>query len=680
MSGALDDGARATVAVHLDTCDECRLLVSTLAREAVGEAARTTLALDQTLDPSLLETAAASERSIVPTSRSTTSTPAEGRRFGRYAIQKRLGAGAMGVVYLAEDPELGRKVALKQLHRPDPMLTERLVREARSMAKVNHPNVVGVYDVGVVDDSTYIAMELVEGRSLRDWQRHPNRGVDEIVEAYLGAGRGLAAAHAAGIVHRDFKPDNVLVGDDGRVRVTDFGLAAVPKGEDPEIDGPAPTGDLSLTSIGQVLGTPAYMAPEQFTGGNVDSRTDQFNFCVALYEALYAQRPFDGRTFSELADHVCDGKLRPAPAKSTVSRALHAIVMRGLAVKPGDRFASMDLLLVELGRDRARPWRRIALIASLLGAVLALGLVADFIVRSRVTAEIDQAFAATGKQVDRAFDLLTSRFDANANQVYGLPVMRDVAGNHDQADFGLGDDATDQKNLADLHEKLASQDWKWVRQFGKYATDSVIAVADYKGRMLYTSADPDHWKQDLVQLPWVKRTLDAGKQNGLVLVRADDPRLAATGMLGKTPTKGLVFFFTRTLLLNGEASSQLFQVLEAVRQIDAIRLDDETLISFVAPDRTAVGDLSPELVALAPLEGRQFITHDVGAVTYDLQTIPLSGTDGDVVGHVVLAHAEKDVLSLFPHARLLFALALGLALALAIGTSLRARQITHARV
>ncbi len=358
MSGSLDVTARDSVLLHLDGCDDCRELLTATARVASREGLGGTLqmpeklrppadiGLDATIAPALGETLLASDAALAQTVaplpmsqvRAITQPGANGTPFGRYQLLERLGAGAMGVVFRARDCDLGRDVAVKQLRKPDIALIERLMLEARSMAQVNHPNVVHVYDVGVVAGSTYIAMELVEGQSLRAWQSAKERTLPEIVAAYVAAGRGLAAAHAAGIVHRDFKPDNVLVGSDERVRVTDFGLASAK----PTPGRPSLTGDVNLTTEGSVLGTPAYMAPEQFAGGNVDSRTDQFNFCVALYEALYGHRPFDGKTFIELGDNVAAGKVKAAPANTRVSGGLHAIVLRGLAVKPGDRFPTMD--------------------------------------------------------------------------------------------------------------------------------------------------------------------------------------------------------------------------------------------------------------------------------------------------------------------------------------------------
>ena len=198
-------------------------------------------------------------------------------------------------------------------------------------------------------DSTYIAMELVEGATCARGRQRPHT-VAEIVEAYVAAGRGLAAAHGAGIIHRDFKPDNVLVGSDGRVRVTDFGLAAAQM-SDGSPDQSMP--DIALTSAGSVLGTPAYMAPEQFTGGNVDSRTDQFNFCVALYEALYGERPFAGKTFEQLGDNVCEGKVRPrAGAHARVAGAARDRAARD--VGQARRSLPVDGPLARRARARSR--------------------------------------------------------------------------------------------------------------------------------------------------------------------------------------------------------------------------------------------------------------------------------------------------------------------------------------
>ena len=686
MAGALTDTAKSTAIQHLDGCADCRDLLGALARDATRDAALDTLN-DTEKRPSalsMMETVGSDGGALLETADPADFDPATkpirirpssavmGSTLGRYTLLERLGAGAMGVVYRATDRELGRDVALKQLHRPDEALTDRLVREARSMAQVNHPNVVAVYDVGSAEGVTYIAMEMVSGDSLRAWQRE-SRTVPEIVTAYVSAGRGLAAAHAAGIVHRDFKPDNVLVGRDGRVRVTDFGLAASrPTDGRERAPSTSMMSDVNLTTSGSVLGTPAYMAPEQFTGNNVDARTDQFNFCVALYEALYGQRPFEGKTFPELSDNVCEGRVRPPPPGARISRGLRSIILRGLSVKPGDRYPTMEHMLVELGRDRARPWRRTSIVATALAVLLALGLGADWAVRDRVSLQIRQSFTATAKQSDRAVKLLADQFDAISNLVYLFPIMREVAAHHDQADFGLGEASADAEDLERLHNQLISADWTLARNFGGREHPSILAVADYKARLLFTSAAPDTWRTDLSTLPWIKQALDAGTGNTMTLMRYDEPRLAATGILGKEPRTGLAMLFTRTLAL-GEARSQFLQIVDAGQLLDQIRLDD-TLLSLVAADGTPVGDVPASVVQAAPTTGQRTLTHD--GTTYEVQSLPLTGFDG----RIVMAQPMDSVLALFPNARVVFLLAMLAALVTALGTAIRARRITGARV
>jgi serine/threonine protein kinase len=712
MAGALDATARAQAIAHLDGCADCRDLISLLARDATRAAAVATLGdegrssdrgdwdpgaadLVETQDSvpprraggeAALAATAAPSRRIAP--RRIVTPSMAGRALGRYTLSDRLGAGAMGVVYRADDVSLGRQIAVKLLHRPDDELTDRLVREARSMAQVNHPNVVAVYDVGVADGITYIAMELVHGGSLRLWQQqaHP---VAEIVAFYIAAGRGLAAAHAAGIVHRDFKPDNCLVGSDGRIRVTDFGLAAPRPGDAlpsaATLVSPVPatfpargSGGIDLTASGSVIGTPAYMAPEQFRGVNVDPRTDQFSFCVALYEALYGSRPFDGKTFEELGESVCEGKVRPPPPGTRVSGALHAILLRGLRARPGDRFATMDHLLAELGRDRARPWRRTAIAATAVAAALGLGLVADLVVRDRVTAEIQESFALTGRQTNRAWDGLTARFDASANQVYSLSVMRDVSSNRDQAEFGLGDPQSDADNFDRVHSELASQDWTLVQDFAGTQYPTTIAVADKKGRMMYSSAASGHARSDLTQLPWVRAALTQ-KDRTISLVRTDDPALVATGLLGPSPPRGLGLFYTRTLVLgndkNKEVASAFIEEVDAARMFGEIRLDERTLLSIVAPDGTAIGDVPPALVKVAAATAGT-AEASAGGAMYQVLAQPIRGFDNQVVGDVVMARKLDTVLSLFPGARLVFALTMIGAIAVAAASALWTRHIT----
>jgi len=313
------------------------------------------------------------EHTLIGMGSSSRTTPPldHGQRLGRFVLLETLGVGGMGHVFGAYDPVLDRRVALKVLRRAHADERERLLREARSLAKLSHANVVSLYDVGEVDGRVFLAMELVEGHTLRTWLRQPGRTLEEILSVFRSAARGLHAAHQAGIVHRDFKPDNVLIGHDGRVRVTDFGLAI--RAEDtpslPSVPGASPyMDDARLTESGTVMGTPAYMPVEQHLGLPTDVRSDQFSFCVALYEALHRVRPFHGASGLELCRAIKAMKLRKPPGNS-VPWQVHAVVMRGLSTKPEDRFASMADLLEALRRERTTP-RRPGLLLGLMGVVV----------------------------------------------------------------------------------------------------------------------------------------------------------------------------------------------------------------------------------------------------------------------------------------------------------------------
>lgn len=301
-----------------------------------------------------------------------------GTRVGRYLVIERIGIGGMSEIYSARDPDLDRKVALKLL-RPrlgaiaSPSADEwRVMREARAIAQLRHPHVVTVFDIGRFGNRAFIAMELVEGQTLAAWLAERRRTWREVLPVFVDAARGLAAAHNAGIIHRDFKPNNVMLGADGLVRVMDFGLAK-------RVDGtiattaraarpaPAQVGSTSdtFTSNGAILGTRAYMSPEQLRGDGVDARSDQFSFCVALFAALFGRRP------------VVDGGAGEAPVpkgpRRRVPRALARTVARGLSVEPRDRWPGMDDLLRELGRPRGRPARAWATATGVaLAAVIAV--------------------------------------------------------------------------------------------------------------------------------------------------------------------------------------------------------------------------------------------------------------------------------------------------------------------
>jgi len=308
---------------HIDRCSDCRRLVA-LAASGDGGAS-----------------ADAGEPPELPAS------------VGRFAIDGIAGVGAMGIVYRGRDERLDRAVAVKVI-RPERLAPDtqgRFEREARALAKVDHPGVVRVYEVGDVDGAMFLAMEYVVGGTLRQWLDDGPHPESEIVARFRQAGAGLLAAHQAGLVHRDFKPANVMIGARGRVCVTDFGLVGdgAAQAELP----PSGTWSLALTQTGAVLGTPAYMAPEQLEGGRTDPRSDQFSFCVALFEALAGHRPFAGETFEALRQAVFEG--RPLAPRRPIARRVHRALRRGLARNPADRFASMQELLDALAVQRRGP-------------------------------------------------------------------------------------------------------------------------------------------------------------------------------------------------------------------------------------------------------------------------------------------------------------------------------------
>lgn len=297
-------------------------------------------------------------------------------RLGRFVVERRLGAGAMGVVWSAHDPELDRRVAIKLLT-PDidaDGLAARLRREAQAMARLAHPNVVAVHEVGVHDGAPFVAMELVDGTNLRQWWSDERRSETELLTMFAAAGAGRAAAHDAGLVHRDFKPDNVLVGRDGRARVVDFGLVRGMPGATTlvTIDVQAP---IEITHSSALAGTPAYMAPEVFAGAEPSAASDQYAFCIALFEALYGVRPHDTSSLRAMIDARNADQL-PFPSRPRIRRAVQRLLARGLDRNPAARFPSMAALLDAL--ERARTPSRVSWFVAggvaTAGLALAIGL------------------------------------------------------------------------------------------------------------------------------------------------------------------------------------------------------------------------------------------------------------------------------------------------------------------
>tara|TARA_R110002096_G_scaffold435826_2_gene663629 strand:+ start:174415 stop:177390 length:2976 start_codon:yes stop_codon:yes gene_type:complete len=345
----LSNAVRAEFEQHVDGCEACRHFLAEVVR---GQSTLGDL-------PSVEPTIADAERQF-----------RAGQQVGRYSLIRIAGQGGMAVVYLAYDPELDRNVALKLLRGSSTdKHKDRLRREAQAMAKVHHANVAQVFDVGSHDGEVFIAMEFVAGETLTSWLASEKRAWKEIVEAFADAGRGLQAAHDANLVHRDFKPDNVLIAEaDGRVCVCDFGLVSpLGKTEEPLPDSKGKPEQ--LTQTGTVLGTPAYMAPEQMLGEAANARGDQFSFCVALFEALYEARPYAGETADDVRGNAIAGRISAA-TNTTVPQRVRAVLARGLSGDPAKRFPSIRILLTQLEKAASprRRWRygvAAALVASL---------------------------------------------------------------------------------------------------------------------------------------------------------------------------------------------------------------------------------------------------------------------------------------------------------------------------
>jgi len=364
-NGLASPEERALAQDHLARCPECSRRLEDLQAKTEVRAPPPELLARQD---------SARRRAILP----------RGHSVGRYLILAPVGSGGMGVVYAAYDPELNRKVALKLLHadlKNDVSHDEaqaRLLREAQAMARVSHPNVTAIHDVGTYGSQVFLALDLIDGTDLRAWLFASPRPWRQVLDVLVAAGQGLAAAHKAGLVHRDFKPENVLVGHDGRVQVTDFGLARLadfPEALVDELgtfssfveDKPRPLSD-NLTEEGYVVGTPSYMSPEQHLGLPADPRSDQYGFCATLYYALFRQRPVDPRALREALERASSSRRRENVASfpsteqgfsnliQTPPRDVHVpspvrrALLKGLSIRPEDRFSSMDELLAQLIR------------------------------------------------------------------------------------------------------------------------------------------------------------------------------------------------------------------------------------------------------------------------------------------------------------------------------------------
>ncbi len=418
MRGCLDEGE--ALAYHADT------LSTATKRELEAHVGVCSACMEF-----LLALTSGRGESAVPTAaRASRAAP---EKIANYTILEEVGSGAMGVIYAAYDLSLERRVALKVVRRVDEASSIRILREAKAMARLNHPNVITIYGVHTLPGvEVAIAMEYMPGKNLRQWlSERPRMDWSSIRKVLLQAAAGLAAAHDAGLVHRDFKPDNLMLSDDGQTKVIDFGLvrsigdSAVPSSNElPSSPSPFDT----HTEDGACVGTPAYMAPEQLKDGTTDSRTDQFSFCVTLFEAIYGQRPFAGKSYRELRKNVAEGRLELPELPRGVPRAVKALLKRGLSIDPDQRFASMrDLITVLENATAERPWyRTVGFSAAAAGVVILSALFVsleapcpapsdsfDGVWSAATKTSIQEAFRATGLEyAEDTWSIVMPRLDA----------------------------------------------------------------------------------------------------------------------------------------------------------------------------------------------------------------------------------------------------------------------------
>lgn len=607
LDASCDDGERGRVEAHLDACAACRAIVAEFGRTylvAEGDA-------------------------FAPR---TTPVLASGTRLGRYLVGEPIGEGAMGIVYVARDTELDRKIAIKVLRvdveadvgadgvHPNAdsgvaSVTGRLLDEARMMAKLTHPNVIAVHDVDVCDGLAFVVMEFAPGSTLRAWASEQARSASEVLAVYLDAARGLAAAHALGIVHRDFKPDNVVLGHDGRARITDFGLASadgIEAARAPEQD----LGQPLHTRTGLLVGTPAYMAPEQLDGGLGDARSDQFAFAVSLYEALVGARPFDDQPTSSSAGvlRICSteelrARIRaglPNSAAARLPRRLRRTIARALAADPAARFPSMTALVRALSSDSRSQLLRVLAVGVVGALVLGVGLerrsaaeaacmrtsdapwtaTSSAAIELRFRAVAPDAAAEAWPRVAAQLDAYARRLGAERGDVCRAPVA--VRSSEERTDLRSRCLDRRRDELEALVTVLADADEVTVRR----ATSAAYALtpidvcnrASVGGLPTPVPDDPivaatvEELRRSLARAAALER---AGKYDAaLTVTRPLAERAAATGFL---PIQAEVLFRRGSLEeLAGDSKSARATLLAAVDAAEAGRHDEVAADAWIA--------------------------------------------------------------------------------------------------
>jgi len=610
LHGLLTPNSRAALERHIDQCDRCRSLVATVVRVSV----------------------APEDEKVNDEQPGAASLP-RGTNLGRYVLLDCIGRGGMAVVYAAFDPELDRKVAVKLLRTDLPgtpaELRASLLREAQSMARLTHPHVIAVYDVGTFNDQVFLAMEFIRGRDLRAWLGEARRSWSEILEIFIKAGEGLRAAHDSGLVHRDFKPDNVLVGYEGQVRVTDFGLAhrlRAPGEEEHSASEAAPALD------GNVLaGTPLYISPEQWRGKSADARSDQFSFCVSLYEAVYGARPYPGKTSATYG-----GVVPPPPKGSAVPGWVRRVLVKGLSLEPEERHASMHELLAALSRGlNARRYRAWVATAALILFVLSFGVEQAVESSARRAVEADLARATQLFRV-KATERLQD-FDTRAQAVLKRDFLSEALGKADDLDarLGLAAESEDQ-GIGYSHDLILSADMPLL------AGEDVVLFVDPQGRVIYNRADENIFGAKPGGLDILDQALEGHPAEALW-----SPTQVARAPLVLTPVESdqdLLLLFARPVTRGRKILGALV-FGRWVKDSFLPRLEESVgdRVVLRAPDHTQVATIDGDLKPIERLgDNPSPVLMTLGQQRVLVQSVELGGLGGALLGRAFLVRNFDD--------------------------------------
>lgn len=611
LHGLLPPSSRAELERHIDQCDRCRSLVATVVKVSV----------DPGEDPSAEEETGA------------VSLP-RGTNLGRYVLLDCIGRGGMAVVYAAYDPELDRKVAVKILRTDLPgaptELRASLLHEAQAMARLTHPNVIAVYDVGTFNDQVFLAMEFIRGRDLRAWLGEAPRAWAEILAVFLKAGDGLRAAHQSGLVHRDFKPDNVLIGNEGEVRVMDFGLAhrlRLP-GEEERTAG---EGKRAAPLSGALAGTPLYISPEQWRGKAADAQSDQFSFCVSLYEALHGARPYEGKTSASYT-----GVVPPPPKGRTVPGWLRRVLLKGLSLRPEDRHSSMRELLAALSRGlMARRYRTWAAAAVLTLIVLSLAVeqaVQSSALRA-VEADLGRSadlFRVKAIEGQRAFDL---RAEASVKKDFLIEAL----GKADDLDARLGlASESEEEGYASAHDLIRSADLPMLKD------EDVMLFVDAGGHLIYNRADESRFGEKVSGLAIVDGALEGRPSEALW-----SPAQVSGAPLVLAPVESdhdLLLLFARPIT-RGRKTLGVLVFGQWVSEFFIQNLEESVgdRVVLRAPDRTQAAAIDIDLKPIERLEASPNpVVLNLGQQRMMVQSVELVGISGRPLGSAFLLRNFDD--------------------------------------